>query len=72
MELTGISSPLTLVMLIVATAVLYSSVGHGGASGYLAVMALFGLDPAIMKPAALAMNIFVSALVLSRLARAGE
>ncbi len=34
-------------------------------------MALFGLDPAIMKPAALAMNIFVSALVLSPLVGAG-
>lgn len=54
-----------LLMVIAVTAILYSSVGHGGASGYLAVMALFGLDPAIMKPAALAMNIFVTVLVLS-------
>jgi uncharacterized membrane protein YfcA len=53
-------------------AILYSSVGHGGASGYLAVMALFGLDPAMMKPAALTMNIFVTLLVLSRLSRAGH
>jgi len=35
-------------------------------------MALFGLDPAIMKPAALTMNIFVTVLVLSRLSRAGH
>lgn len=47
-------------------AILYSSVGHGGASGYLAAMALFGLDPSIMKPAALTMNIFVTLLVLSQ------
>jgi len=57
---------------IAVAAILYSSVGHGGASGYLAVMALFGLDPALMKPAALIMNIFVTLLVLSRLSRAGH
>ncbi len=57
---------------IAVAAILYSSVGHGGASGYLAVMALFGLDPALMKPAALTMNIFVTILVLSRLSRAGH
>ena len=63
---------LWLLLLIGAAAVLYSSVGHGGASGYLAVMALFGLDPALMKPAALTMNIFVAALVLVRLTPAGH
>lgn len=57
---------------ITVAAILYSSVGHGGASGYLAVMALFGLDPALMKPAALTMNIFVTMLVLIRLSRAGH
>ena len=57
---------------IAVAAILYSAVGHGGASGYLAVMALFGLDPAIMKPAVLTMNIFVTLLVLIRLMRAGH
>jgi uncharacterized membrane protein YfcA len=57
---------------IVIAATLYASVGHGGASGYLAMMALFGLDPSLMKPAALTMNIFVTVLVLSRLNRAGH
>ena len=57
---------------IAVAAILYSSVGHGGASGYLAVMALFGLDPALMKPAVLTMNIFVTILILSRLSRAGH
>lgn len=52
-------------------AVLYSSVGHGGASGYLAAMALFGLAPQTMKPAALIMNVFVASVVLWRLYRAG-
>jgi len=50
---------------------LYSSVGHGGASGYLAAMALFGVSAALMKPAALAMNILVAGLVFVRLWRAG-
>jgi hypothetical protein len=60
-----------LLLLIAVMALLYSSVGHGGASGYLAAMALFGLAPEFMKPAALIMNIFVAALVLWRLTRAG-
>ncbi len=44
------------------TAMLYSSVGHGGASGYLAVMALAGFAPGIMKPTALIINILVSTI----------
>ena len=47
-------------------AVLYSSVGDDGASGYLAVMALVGMEPAMMKPAALTMNVFVASLVHPR------
>lgn len=58
-----------LLLLVVMAALLYSSVGHGGASGYLAAMALFGLEPAMMKPAALTMNIFVTMLVLWRVSR---
>ncbi|TAL59541.1 MAG: sulfite exporter TauE/SafE family protein [Bacteroidetes bacterium] len=46
--------------LLFVVAFLYSSVGHGGASGYLALMALFGIAPAIMKSSALVMNICVS------------
>jgi len=58
-------------LLIALAALLYSSVGHGGASGYLAAMALLGVAPAVMKPAALAMNVFVAGLVAWRLYRAG-
>ena len=43
-------------------AFLYSSVGHGGASGYLALMAIFSFHPSIMKSSALILNIFVSFL----------
>lgn len=47
-------------------ALLYSSVGHGGASGYLAAMAMAGVAPAIMKPAALSLNILVSSIAVVR------
>lgn len=60
-----------LLLLILAAAILYSSVGHGGASGYLAAMGLYGIAPSFMKPAALTMNIAVSALVWWRLHRSG-
>jgi len=66
MDLLLVEYSIWLLMAIGVAAVLYSSVGHGGASGYLAAMALFGLEPSIMKPAALTMNIFVTILVLSR------
>jgi len=42
-------------------AFLYSSVGHGGASGYLALMALFAMPVISMKASALTLNLFVSA-----------
>ena len=43
-------------------ALLYSSVGHAGATGYLAVMALVGIQPALMKPTALMLNILVASI----------
>jgi len=46
--------------LLFAVAFLYASVGHGGASGYLALMAIFSIAPAVMKPTALLLNLFVS------------
>jgi uncharacterized membrane protein YfcA len=48
------------IVLLFAVAFLYASVGHGGASGYLALMALFGMAPSFMKPTALLLNLFVS------------
>ena len=41
-------------------AILYTSVGHAGASAYIAVMTLFDLPPTVIKPTALTLNIFVS------------
>ncbi len=46
--------------LLFIVAFLYASVGHGGASGYLALMALFAVTPAVMKPTALLLNLFVA------------
>jgi uncharacterized protein len=65
-------SELWLACLIFVAAVLYSSVGHGGASGYLAAMALFGLAPAVMKPTALVLNIIVAAITTVKFYRAGS
>lgn len=48
------------VLLLPIVSFLYASVGHGGASGYLAIMALFSFAPEVMKPTALLLNIFVS------------
>ncbi len=49
-----------LAILIFIAALLYASVGHAGASGYLAAMALMGVAPEAMKPAALSLNILVA------------
>jgi len=57
---------------ILVAALLYSSVGHGGASGYLAAMALFGLAPAVMRPTALVLNLLVAAIGTIQFARAGH
>jgi uncharacterized protein len=54
-----------------AAALLYSSVGHAGASGYLAVMALAGFAPATMRPTALVLNLIVACIATVKFARAG-
>lgn len=63
---------LTLTLLIFVAALLYSSVGHAGASGYLAAMALFGLAPDVMKPTALVLNLVVATVGTIRFASAGH
>ena len=47
-------------ILLPLVAFLYASVGHGGASGYLALMAIFGISVSVMKPTALILNLFVA------------
>lgn len=58
--------------LIFLVALAYSSVGHGGASGYLAVLSFFGLAPAMMAPSALLLNLLVAGLALWNYWRAGH
>jgi uncharacterized membrane protein YfcA len=58
--------------LFAVVAALYSSVGHGGASGYLAMMALVGVAPGVMKPTALVLNLVVSATACIQFARSGH
>ncbi len=62
---------LLLPVLIFAAALLYSSVGHAGASGYLAAMVLCGVAPPAMKPAALTLNVLVATIATVRFYRAG-
>jgi uncharacterized membrane protein YfcA len=66
-----LSAAITLPVLIFLAAILYASVGHGGASAYLAVMALFGVAPQVMRPTALTLNILVSLIALIKFYRAG-
>ncbi|HVS83027.1 MAG TPA: sulfite exporter TauE/SafE family protein [Pyrinomonadaceae bacterium] len=62
---------LAIAILIFVVALLYSTVGHAGASGYLAAMALFGMAPIVMKPTALTLNIIVALIGAVRFYRAG-
>ncbi len=57
-----IEPQILIIAAIFVVAVLYSSVGHGGASGYLAVMAFLAVAPNITKPTALILNIFVASI----------
>ena len=61
-----------LAALFFAVAVLYSSVGHAGASGYIASMALLGFAPEQMRPTALALNLLVGGIGLFRFWRGGH
>ena len=62
---------LLLALLFLAVATLYSSVGHAGASGYIAAMALLGFAPEQMRPTALALNLLVGGIGLWRFWRGG-
>lgn len=59
-------------LLIPIVAFLYASVGHGGASGYLALMALFSFPPPMMKQTALLLNLFVAGSAFYHYLRAGH
>jgi hypothetical protein len=65
------STQLLLALCLFFGALLYSSVGHAGASAYIAAMALFSVPAATMRPTALVLNIFVASLGALRFFRAG-
>lgn len=57
---------------VLVVAALYSSVGHGGASGYIATLALFSVAPAAFKPTALVLNLVVAGVATCIFFRAGH
>ena len=59
-------------LLMGLAAALYSTVGHGGASAYLAILALFAVAPETMRPTALALNLVVAGFAALRYWRAGQ
>lgn len=63
---------LLIILAVFVVAVLYSSVGHGGASGYLAVMALLAVTPDVTRPTALILNLFVASIAFVQFYRAGH
>lgn len=64
------SQAAVLAALFFVVAAFYTTVGHAGASGYLAAMALIGLTPEIMRPTALVLNILVASFTVYRFRRA--
>ena len=70
-ERVDVESLILLAVAFALIAALYSSVGHAGASGYLAIMALAGVAPDVMRPTALVLNLVVAAIGTWRFARAG-
>jgi len=63
---------LLIALCVLIVAFLYSCVGHAGASGYIAVMSLFSMAPAAIKPTALVLNILVACLGTYQFWRAGH
>ncbi len=58
-------------LIILVVAFLYASVGHGGASGYLAIMSLYNFAPETLKPTALMLNLFVAGISFIQYYRRG-
>ena len=63
---------LVFLLILPVVAFMYAAVGHGGASGYLALMALFSFAPEEMKPTALLLNLFVAAIAFYHYWRTGH
>jgi hypothetical protein len=69
--LLSLNAELLLALCMFLGAALYSSVGHAGASAYIALMALFSVPAAVMRPTALVLNILVASFTALRFTRAG-
>ena len=63
---------LSLAAAMLVAAFVYASVGHGGASAYIAAMALAGIAPAELRPIALVLNVLVSSIATYKFWRAGH
>jgi len=59
-------------VLLFLVAFLFASVGHGGASGYIALMVIYGISPEIIRPTSLILNIFVSSVSFFQFYRGGH
>ncbi|MCF8186798.1 MAG: sulfite exporter TauE/SafE family protein [Sulfuritalea sp.] len=68
-------NPELLILFVISVfiiAMLYSSVGHAGASGYIAIMSLFSFAPSVIKPTALTLNILVASIAAWQYFKAGH
>src|SRR5436305_7623276 len=72
MDTTHLILLILLFLAVGLIAFLYSSVGHAGASGYIATMTLFGLAPTVIRPTALVLNILVASIGAFQFWRAGH
>lgn len=71
MEIFNSPDIIIFLLLLPIVAFMYSAVGHGGASGYLAMMVLFNFSPLVMKPTALLLNLFVAGVSFYHFAKEG-
>jgi len=69
---TAMNSIAVILGLLFLVSLFYSSVGHGGASGYLAALGILGISTELMRPAVLVLNLFVSAIAFMQYYRAGH
>lgn len=63
---------ISLLLILLIVSFFYSSIGHGGASGYIAVLTMVGLSSAIIRPAALVLNVFVAGISFYQYYRGGH
>jgi uncharacterized membrane protein YfcA len=67
----GATEQILFCVALTLVAMAYAAVGQAGATGYIAVMGLLGFGPDVIRPAALTLNVLVSAIGTAQFARAG-